>query len=200
MGKRPGQKWAQGKLLGRMRKGKHTVTSVLTRWSLAQNYQAPETTRSRKWSKWYMKYLFRKQHGERKTQRVKLDCLPLPIAELKSKNSSEACRTGEVLLINPLKKTVRSLRVGSGQGSDQSLGVGTSRGQGEEWPAALPPKASGFQASGHQGQRPFPLCQPSCSQGLCAPALWSNSGIIKVSGLALGPLGVPSERDYAWPF
>lgn len=70
--------------------------------------------------------------------------------------------------MNMLKKTDRRLRVGSGQGPDKSSGVGTSRGQEEEckgqagpqsfpeWPAAPPPKASGFQPPGMEDKEPFP--------------------------------------------
>lgn len=209
MGKRPGQKWAQGKLLGGRRKGQHTVTSVLTRWSLAPNYQAPETTRSRKGSKWYMQYLFRKQHSERKTQRVKLECLLFPIAELKNKSSSKACRTEEVLLINSLKKTVRSLKVGSGQ----SLGVGTSRGQGEECrgqvgPQSLPngqqprpPRHPDSRPPGTKDKGPSPLVSLPVPRD-CAPQPFDQirGHYQGLRAGSLGSLGVPNERDYAWPF
>lgn len=165
-----------------------------------------------------MKYLFRKPHGGRKPQRVKLRCLPLLIAELNNKSSGKAYRAGEILFINVLKETDRTLRAGVSKAPTHLLVWGPAEGWGKnagdrrglhpsKWPPALPPKASGFQASRHLGQRALPPLSAFLFPGIVWPGplikrralcLRTTALKTKVSGCLPGPLAVPSERDCAW--
>lgn len=76
--------------------------------------------------------------------RVELGRLPLLMAELNNKSSSQAYGARGIPFINVLKKTDRRLRVGSGQGSDPSLDVGDQR------------RAAGRNAGDRQGPPSLP--------------------------------------------
>lgn len=166
------------------RKGR-VAASVRPGLLLAQNYQAPETTRSRMWPERYVKYLVRKPRAGRKTyERVKLGRLPFLIAEGKGNRSSKAFGLGEFFSLTCWRRVRGDGE--RGQGSETTGLLGVSRGQGEEsggqvGPQPLPARAHspaclGIRIPGLQSSRtkgPSPLVSLPVL-GLCGPALWSS--------------------------
>lgn len=121
-----------------------------------------------------------------------------------------------------LKNTDRRLSAGSWQGSDQSLGVGTSKGQEEEcwgqagpqslWMASSsaprPPRHPDSRPPGTEDKGPFPPCQPSCSQDCVARPFDQTKDIMsadkcfKYQGFRAGsrvPLVFPVKRIMPGP-
>lgn len=70
-----------------------------------------------------------------------------------------------------------------------------------------PPRHPDSRPLGTEDKGPFPPCQPSCSQDCVARPFDQTKDIMsadkcfKYQGFRAGsrvPLGVPSEKDYAW--
>lgn len=123
--------------------------------------------------------------------RVKLGRLPLLMAELKQQKFQPSLWGWGFFLVTCWRKLVGDGGWGVDRAGTHLTMWGTSGGQlggmqgtggasiPPEWSPAPPPKASGFQASWHRGQRTLSPCQPSCSWGL-----WPGP-LIKLRALCL---------------
>lgn len=155
--------------------------------------------------------MFRKTHAERKAPRVKLGHLPFLMVEL-YKNLRQRYRSRDNVSVNVLmemgkRRQPRSsfLSVESSEGREGMQGAGWASASRQP---SQSPAHQGIRIPGLQHKRPFPPCQLSCCLDCVAQPFDQTRALCKDNcfkyqrfgvSLALGPLSVLCQKNYAFP-